>query len=253
MRYLILLTAFAIFASLLCSCGDGGEYEITDDGVYYTYWTFSFGTRHDPLPDADPSTFESVKDWLGKDARHVYFKENLIDGADPSTIKADKYPLSHDARDYYYEASALHVVDLASFKVLHRNRYDDDIWAIDSRCAYYDSIRIAGVDVATFEVVNFAWARDKARVYRFGKVLDGADPATYKEDTESGYGTDKSHVWYYGTLLPDVDRASFTIDNVHEDIAHDKYGTIINGRREGSDPDVTEPEPVPEDSVLPQP
>lgn len=233
------LILLPVVAMSLASCDDGGEYKIEDDGVYYSYWTFSFGTVNDKLPDADPATFHSIKNWLGRDANHAYFKENIIRGANPATLKAEKYPMSSDGRDYFFRDAPLNVADFSSFKILHRDS-DGDIWAVDKRCAYYDSIRIDGVDVATFKVDEFHLAHDSKRVYRFGEVLEGADPATFKEDMECGYATDKNHVWFYGKLLQDVDRATFKVDDKEADIAHDKFGKIIRGVREGAEQDEIE-------------
>ena len=219
---------------MLTSCDDGGEYVVHDDGVYYSYWTFSFGTVSDSLPDADPATFKSIVKWLGRDAKHAYFKARLIEGADPATIKADRYPVARDTRDVYFYGAALHVADIATFKIL--NSDDLHMWAADSRCVYYDSLRVDSADRATFKVVDIFVGKDKNHVYRFGEILPEADPATYKEDTW-GYATDKNHVWYYGDLLPDVDRATFVIDDAESGMAHDKNGPIEAGKRPGADVD----------------
>ena len=97
-----------VVAVAMSSCNDG-EYIVRDNLVLYSYWTFSFGTRTDTLPGADPATFKTIKNWLARDAHNVYFKSSRINGADPATIKSKKFPLSCDAHDYYYEDKALHV------------------------------------------------------------------------------------------------------------------------------------------------
>lgn len=236
MKNLGILIYVSLIAAVLTSCDDGGKYYVYDDAVYYSYWTFSFGTVHEKLSDVDPASFQTVEDWLGRDAKHVYFKDRIVDGADPATVKAKKYPLSHDSKDYYYMNAPLHVSSVSAFKVI-KHDFEDNIWAKDDKYAFFDSIRIDNVDLPSFKVEDFYLAKDKNRVYRFGRELAGADPATYEESISSGYGTDKNHVWYYGELMDSVDRASFKEDG--DNTAHDKWGKIVAGKRvNGSEKDM---------------
>ena len=138
---------------LLAGCNNDGEYVIKGNNVFFSYWTFSFGTINDTLPEVNATSFESVKDWLGKDDKHVYFKERLIAGADPATIEAKKYPLCHDKRDYYYKGVPMHVSSVKNFEVVKWN--EDDMWAIDGRYAFYDSLRIEPRDINSFKVQNW--------------------------------------------------------------------------------------------------
>ena len=124
---------------MLTACGKEG-FKIENGKVYYTYWTFSFGQQNRELLGADPETFKSVNDWLGRDAHHVYFKYRLAEGADPATVEAKKYPMFRDKNDYYIEGAALHVADMNTFEVLMHN--DMHIWSKDSRYAYFDSTRL---------------------------------------------------------------------------------------------------------------
>ncbi len=137
---------------LLSACGDG-KYEVTPDTVCYTYWTFSFGTRHDTLPKVDAKTFEAVKNWLGRDAAHVYYQNHLIEGCDPATLRAHKKPLCSDKNDYYYKGQPMHVADVEGFKVLKQD--DLVLWAKDSRYAYYDTVRIQVDDVKAFHLIEW--------------------------------------------------------------------------------------------------
>ena len=242
----------AVAAITLVSCGGDGKYEVKGDVVCHTYWTFSFGYRHDTLPGADPETFESVRDWLGHDSRHVYFKARLVPGVDIASLEACRYPLFRDKRDFYYMGAPLHAADVASFKILKWS--EDDLWAIDSRCAYYDSIKVSGVDVATFKVKAHNCAVDRKHVYRYGKILPLADPDTYDEDWKGLYSRDKAHIWYCGDLLEDVDYASFDVDK--EGVGFDKHGRFHGNKREGTEVEpepvpIPDPEPVPESELVP--
>lgn len=214
-----------LVAAVMSSCNNEGEYVVSGNNVTFTYWTFSFGTVNDTLPGANASRFEAVKDWLGRDDKHVYFKEQLIPGADPSTIEAKKYPLCCDKHDYYYKGVPMHVSSVKNFEVVKWN--EDDLWAVDGRYAFYDTIRIEPSDLKTFKIKEYNVAVDSKHVYRFGKILPLADPATYEENWKGFYSRDKAHVWYMGDLI-DVDYATFTID---KDGAHDKHGHIYRGER----------------------
>ncbi|MBQ8656978.1 MAG: DKNYY domain-containing protein [Prevotella sp.] len=211
-----MLTAIAALLTLT-ACGDGGKYEEKHGSMYYTYWTFSFGTIEEELTGADPATFESVKDWLGRDAQHVWFKSRLAEGADPSTTKADDYPLFHDKRDYYFEGKAIGVKDPQTFRTLKCDR--DEMWGVDSQYAYYDSLRIDDSDPATLELICTFEAKDKRHVYYFGKILEDADPATYTTLGEyTVYTKDRTHVWYCGKPVEGADPATFEAES------HDEYG-----------------------------
>lgn len=261
----------AIFL-LTTSCGNDG-FKIENGKVYYSYWTFSFGQRNDELPDADPNTFKEVNNWLGRDARHVYFKDRLVHGADPATVVAEKYPLFRDKNDYYIQGTPLHVADMKSFKVLRQ--IENDIWAKDSRYAYYDSTRFAVDDIKNFKVVEWNYAtdgihiylhgkkladsdpdtfqdlggcyyRDKARVWFLERPVVGADPATF-QFIGHGYAKDKAHIYYDERIVTDADYATFIIDEYGD--ARDKNGRFAGEIRFEDVPMPEAPEPVPESEL----
>lgn len=239
--------AAVLSVMLSVSCSDGGKYVDYEGTVAYSYWTFSFGTVYDKLPEVDPSTFKSVNDWLGHDAKHCYFKGILIRDADVSTFEAGKYPLCRDRKDFYYMGKPMNVADISSFKILMHN--EDDVWCMDSRYAYYDTTRVEA-DLATFKVTGANVAIDKNNVYRYGKILPLADPATYQENWRGFYSRDKSHIWYLGDLMEDVDYATFKVDKNCFDSASDKYGAFQGKERvneQSETADTVEPDSVVEE------
>lgn len=221
-----ILWMLPIIAVLMASCNTDGEYVEHNGTICHSYWTFSFGTQYHELPQVNPLTFKSIKNWLGHDNEHVYFKDKLIPGADPNTIKADKYPMCHDSHDYYYMGTPLKVNNVRTFAVIEQ--HEDDIWALDGKYAYYDTIRIEPRDLSTFKVQCWNCAVDSEHVYRYGKILPEADPATYVEEWKGFYSRDKNHIWYMGDLMEDIDAATFTVD---DNGPHDKQGHIHNGKR----------------------
>lgn len=225
-RIINILWALPVLVLLMSACNSDGEYVKQGNTICHSYWTFSFGTMYDTLPQVNPSTFKSMENWLGHDGRHAYFKARLVPGVDVASMKADKYPLFHDKNDYYYKGVPLHVSHVDAFVILKRN--EDDIWAKDNKWAYYDSIRINTVDVKSFNVKSWNTAVDSKYVYRFGKILPLADPLTYDEEWKGLYSRDKSHIWYCGELIEDADYATFEV-NGNE--VRDKHGHFHNGKR----------------------
>ena len=220
------LLTLAVLVAVMCSCNTNGEYVNRNGTICYSYWTFSFGTVFNELPGVNPAEFKSVNNWLGRDNKHVYFKEKLVKGADPATLEVKKYPLFYDKKDYYYMGTALGVANTKSFEVVKWN--DDDMWAVDGRYAYYDSLKIENVDIPTFKIQTYNCATDRNHVYRYGKIMPLADPVTYVEDWNGLYSRDKAHIWYSGTLLEDVDYETFVIDKKG---ARDKLGHFYRGQR----------------------
>lgn len=223
--------AVLFLAIVMTACNSGGKYEVKDGTVYFTYWTFSFGTQERELQDVDIATFESMKNWLARDSHHVWYKDQLVEGADPATAEADDYPLFHDKRDYYYEGKAIGVADIQSFKVLKCD--EDELWAVDKQYVYFDSLRIDDSDPATLELIGTFEAKDKRHIYYFGRILEGADPETY-QILDGNYAKDSKHVWFCGDIIEDADVETFEAESTHDfekPDAHDKHGDFRHGKR----------------------
>ncbi len=222
-----LLFIASAMAVMLSSCFSKPEYIVQDDMVLYKYWTFSFGTRYDTLPGADPATFLQVTNWLGHDSRQVYFEDELVPGVDVASLEPVRKPVFKDKNDYYIKTDPMHVADIKSFKIL-KWAYGS-IWAKDSRYAYYDTAKFEA-DVATFKAIDVFFAKDKNHVYYYSKVLPDADPATFKNIGKSFYYRDKSHIWFGSDKLKDVDYNTFKVDGF--EYAHDKFGSFFEEKRD---------------------
>lgn len=228
MRKMIFGLVACVLALLPTACVSGPEYEVQGDCVVYRYWTFSFGWRNDTLPGADVATFAQVRNWLGHDNEHVYYKEKLVPGADVASLEPVRQPLFKDKNDYYYQATPMHVKDVESFKVT--KWFEDDFWAQDAQCVYYDTVRIDDADLPSFKILEMSTAKDNNHVYYFGRVIPDADPATFEPIKNSVYNRDKSHIWCGDDLLKDVDYETFAVDDMSR--AHDKYGTFSWEKRD---------------------
>lgn len=244
----------------LLSCSDGG-YKVEGDMVSFENWTFSFGPQKYVLYDADPNSFETLKDWLAKDKQHVWYQQAWIEGADPASIKADKQPLCHDANDYYFKGEALHVSDMQTFKVIDLDSY---FIGKDKNYCYTTDGRFKITDYKAFERIGYRHSTDSHHVYYYTEVVEGADPKTFEEDQTAssvgkdkngiyegihrvetnspdaytnigfGYGRDEHNIYYEGRRCPDIDASTFEMTEAIW--AKDKDHIIAKGKPlEGAD------------------
>lgn len=120
-------------------------------------------------------------------------------GADLTTLQPidGSSTYSRDKNAIYCNGKVLPGADPNSFLVLRGNtgNYAKDASRVFSGngCA-----AISDVDPATFETIGtYGYARDKSRVWWFGKIVAGADPESFQEvETEFGPGgRDKEHTY----------------------------------------------------------
>ena len=144
------------------------------------------------MEKADPTTWAFIEGSLARyrDKNHVFARDRIIEGAGPATYepvgdgrlgrdKSDYYERNND--DYDNGEFALHVRDMASFKLLipavppPRNSPWEDLW----------------------EVI---WARDDQAFYVGDKVIPIADPATF-QNLGQGYAKDAGQVYNQGNRV----------------------------------------------------
>jgi hypothetical protein len=142
----------------------------------------------------------------------------LIPTGDPSFAK--------DSENVFFDGAIIIGADPRSFRVLG-SQYEFGGYAKDARSAYYEESGSSGtvapiprVDLATFANVGYGYARDKNHVYRFGNIIDGADPRTFSFLGFSGiqgvsgdglYTMDSGHVFYDGVELAEADPKTFAL------------------------------------------
>jgi hypothetical protein len=96
-----------------------------------------------------------------------------------------------------------------------------------------EDTEIVGVDAETFEPLNCPYARDKNRVYDFGKEIKGADPKSIKT-FGSCYGVvlyvlDQAHVYYDGSIIKGADPSTFEV-LAYDDYARDRAKVYFKGK-----------------------
>lgn len=141
------------------------------------------------IPEADPATFKEVDFYIGQDKHRAYQREM------PTQIK-DYTKLSQIGRLMYSDGI---------------NIYDLDFHILQD------------ADVATFEHISDNWYKDESHVWWSNKLVNGADPKTFRpvpvssyysgnKGTMGGdfnYGKDDKHVFWNDSIIPGADAASF--------------------------------------------
>ncbi|MBQ9555546.1 MAG: DKNYY domain-containing protein [Muribaculaceae bacterium] len=208
------ICAIIMIMVMLTACDVGYK----NDGKTVTYHYWNEGSGHGSWKvDADPKTFEDLGDkyahdashaffegkviegadgatfrylgkWYAVDAKHVFHLDTIMPEADPMTFKVHTSSLTEDAKDYYWDGRPIHVADKASFVVMGDKDGWDTKWAKDKKNAYFmgfASVPLA--DYESFKPINSirygsgSYAADKYQVYFQGHVVEGADPATFRE------------------------------------------------------------------------
>ena len=101
------------------------------------------------------------------------------------------------------------VADRPSFRVILGQ------FARDKNAIYQMGRVIPGADLASFSVISgqHGYAQDDNHIYGPQGMISEADPETFKMITKN-YSVDAGHVFFDGKLLPDADSGSFeVIDN----------------------------------------
>ena len=212
----------------LTSCHTG--YEVDGKDVLYTYWNQGSGSNLIKIDEADyksfevlehskyakdqnfgyyegsvikgiePKTFKSITDYFAKDEKHAYFQKSIIDGANGKTIQLlNGGHYYRDGKDYFYDSIKLNVSDYKSFKLL------DNFCGIDKSHIYIhseSSVKLYSdkyplYNYKTFKLLQDGYAKDNLKVYYNGKVVESANPKTFKV-TDYGKGKDENATYSMG-------------------------------------------------------
>ncbi|OAI56010.1 hypothetical protein AYO49_04980 [Verrucomicrobiaceae bacterium SCGC AG-212-N21] len=186
------------------------------------------------IPGADPATFEIFDHRFSRDARNVYLGHDVFCGdpahfsrvsgnfvknghsvylitqagrgevvsKDPANFSelsgADSYSFCADRAQVFVNGNPIEGAQPASFKVLDGG-YTRDA----ARTYYFDKPMPDGTDADTLQPLAGGYAKDRGRVYYLGKVLAGADAATFEiTDPKWPKAKDKNRAWEQGSAVP---------------------------------------------------
>jgi|HubBroStandDraft_5_1064220.scaffolds.fasta_scaffold63570_1 hypothetical protein len=193
---------------------DAATFKVLADGDYAkdsrsAYWK---GLR---IQDADATSFRSISKYHAKDSQHVYFSQLLIPGADPATFVELTLQLAKDKTHAYDGWVSYELCDASTFHPLDAPGH----WSVDRKCVYFARQVVAGADPATFSVVEgrfSEFAKDKHDVYRSqgskAVAIGACDPDSFRLlDGGTFWQADNKCVYWSGKIIPGADGASFKL------------------------------------------
>ncbi len=199
--------------SLEISASLGGHYIIKKDGVFVKIPTS--GTRYGVLVklDCDMPSFEILKNGYAKDKKYVYCYEKIIKNADPKTFKIFSEIYAKDSNSIFCRGKLIEKADPGSFKIIKKR------FAIDKHNVYYIG-KIISVDPVSFQILDYKsrYAKDKEYIYYWWGLGSPRHIDTLKEVKSDSfrvlsdsYATDGEKVFLHGKILQDADPDSFKI------------------------------------------
>lgn len=179
-------------------------YLIDKNGVYYLAYNPHSSIYLVLLNNADPNTFSSYFSAMygsyGKDKNFVWFEDKILSDADAKSFKFTN-DFASDNNDVFMEGLVVEDADPKSFKRMYE-------YFTDNKNIYFRGKKVNDVDMETFKDLKNFYAKDKNNVYYIGKILQNADPATFKVDEFYGYETntarDKNYEYQYGKILRSI-------------------------------------------------
>ena len=227
------------------------QYYIEDSKVVYVMGGNFFNIGAKEIDGADLDTFIVLDQDFAKDKHTVYYNDRPIIGADPDTAvpipktynhpsyrasKKESSGFIKDANHVYCGCQQLTMADPDTFTALwgvygmdndfiyYYNDYKiprtDTPSCIDNSSAEVlrmaDKILYSGQVIsdqgAHFVCMDTDYSKDKAHVYRYGKIQDGVDAESFKI-LSPYFRIDKNTAYYFDTPIMGSDAATFQVLN----------------------------------------
>jgi hypothetical protein len=196
----------------------------------------SVGRRVTVIDGADQNSFVPINNEYAKDSKQVYWETLVIKGADPNTFVCLGQLYSKDKEKVFWREQEINGADPDSFQIVD----GANLWSKDKKDFYFGADPLHVVDVASFKIINKGWAQDdkayyavplfkKVRKVEVGKV--DCDYPTMKILSE-GYAVDKNHAYYGNIQIESADIKAFQAKGYFS--AKDKYRKYFLGEDAGS-------------------
>jgi hypothetical protein len=169
------------------------------------------------LRGADPGSIEIIDEYFTRDKRKVFYTHGsprpcTIVKADPKTFTALNDRYSKDEHHAFYYCSQLKDADAKTFRVT------SGYIAVDSKNVYRSGRLVANADPATYGHLkhrfgNLNFYADDQRVYYFVGTVEDADPDTF-EVMGSYFAKDNQHAYFCSKKchkIAGVDLKSFRV------------------------------------------
>lgn len=182
------------------------------------------------IKDADPATFEWIHignkpSMWGRDANRVYYRQLVAPKADPKTFEltfSQRVMIPRDHNHVYKTVS-----ETTYTKVLA-----DGLGGINDllKLGYKNpakSVKILhGVDAPSYEYVGGSWYKDKNHVFYQGKV-HLADTGSFGQIRDAKcdkiWYVDKDHVYRHDKIIEDADPISYRFDYETESFVDERF------------------------------
>lgn len=175
------------------------------------------------IPGADPATFEIVDHRFTRDSKQVYFSHHVFCD-DPANFTRVSGNFVKNSRAVFLitQQGKGEVVseDSANFREI--SGVDFHSFCADSNQVFVNGNPIPGAQPASFKVLGGAYARDATQTFYFDEPMpDGTDGATL-QPLASGYAKDRGRAYYCGKVLEGADAATFEITDARWPKAKDR-------------------------------
>ena len=139
--------------------------------------------------EVDTQSFKPIAEYYAVDKNHAYISRDLIKTSDGQSFEIIKGNWSKDKNEIFYRTSPIGVCHMGSFVI---TEIDYDWIAFDKECAYYQGKKIPFKDRDSLVLYKGGFSKDEFGVYYADKVVEGADPETFKMIGTSVIAQDKN-------------------------------------------------------------
>jgi hypothetical protein len=191
-----------------------GGYVVSGGKVNYYAGLGGFGPPQSwEIKEADAATFKDLGEGYAKDQNNAYFAGVILPQSSGASFKIIQKPYAADQNHVYYEKWILSDAP-ADFKFISQDA--QGILATDGKKVFLGPTALfpETVDAGTFERIGATvYFKDKNHVYTEKKIIEDADPATFKviPGHNEIYAKDKTGVFYDAVRIKDCDGAAFQI------------------------------------------
>jgi hypothetical protein len=189
------------------------------------------------LEGADAGSFISLGYGYAKDKTRAWNKDQTWQLSDVASMKVLDYHFVKDKKNVYLDGHTIAGIESTSFQVLNEHYAKDSMhfYFIQLAANGGRSLQVIPGDHTYFTILDYPYSKDNKHVFYLGKVLSGADAATFIIIGDS-YAKDHQHVYYRASKVNGADPVSFTLFKENESslgetvYARDKNGIYVNDR-----------------------
>jgi hypothetical protein len=186
------------------------------------------------ITGADPVSFEIVDHRFTRDAKNVYLNHDVFcdDPAHFSRVSLNFVKNGHSVYRVNQGGKGEVVSqDVANFREI--SAADHYSFCADSAQVFVNGNRIESAQPGGFKTLGGAYARDTAKAFYFDEAMPDGTDANSLQSLAGGYAKDRGRVYYLGKVLEGADAATFEITDPKWPKAKDKDRAWEQGKASG--------------------